>query len=294
MSIIMKGSAVAAAMKEQIHKELAGLRLQGVIPGLAIVRVGVRPDDLAYERSAVKKLEGLGIKCRVAAYPENISQPEFIKEFTSVNEDPAIHGVLLFRPLPKHLDETAVKLVIDPHKDLDCLSPVNIAKVFSGDETGFAPCTPEAVIKVLHYYGITLSGKRVTVVGRSMVVGKPLAMLLVKENATVTICHTKTKNLAETCRNAEIVIAAAGKTKMITAGFVCAHSVVLDVGINVDAAGNLCGDVDYEQVAPLVAAITPVPGGVGTVTALVLGEHVIRAARDAQKSLIDYRDGVKA
>jgi methylenetetrahydrofolate dehydrogenase (NADP+)/methenyltetrahydrofolate cyclohydrolase len=281
MTTIMKGAAVAAAMKEQLTPALDGLKSQGVVPTLAIVRVGARPDDLAYERNAVKKLEGIGIACRVAAYAADISHSEFGGEFRAINADPTVHGILLFRPLPRQLDETELKLIIDPLKDLDCLSPLNSAKVFSGDPTGFAPCTPEAVMEMLNHYGIALSGKRVTVIGRSMVVGKPLAMLLVKENATVTICHTRTKNLAMTCRQAEIVIAAAGKAKMITNDFVSSGSIVVDVGINVDAAGNLCGDVDYEQVAPVVSQITPVPGGVGAVTALVLAKHVVRAAQYA-------------
>jgi methylenetetrahydrofolate dehydrogenase (NADP+)/methenyltetrahydrofolate cyclohydrolase len=283
MTIIMKGAAVATAMKGPLTAALDGLRRQGVVPTLAIIRVGARPDDLAYERNALKKLEGLGIKCRVAAYPEGISQPEFGGEFSAINADPTVHGILLFRPLPRQLDETELKLVINPLKDLDCMSPINSAKVFSGDATGFAPCTPEAVMETLNHYGIALSGKRVTVIGRSMVVGKPLAMLLVKENATVTICHTRTKNLAGICRQAEIVIAAAGKAKLITADFVSSDSIVVDVGINVDVAGNLCGDVDYEQVAPVVSSITPVPGGVGAVTAFVLAKHVVRAARYASE-----------
>lgn len=279
MSMVMKGSEVAGTMKEVLVRETGELAQKGIAPALGIVRIGVRLDDLAYERNTVKKMEGLGIKYRVFEFPESISQVDFEKEFSAINDDAGIHGILLFRPLPKHLDEEAAKNAINPLKDVDCMGPINIAKVFSGDETGFAPCTAEAVMEMLDHFGIELQGKRVAVVGRSMVVGKPLSMLLLKRNATVTICHTKTKNLEETCRNAEILIAAAGKAKMITADFVSEGTVVVDVGINVDSEGNLCGDVDYENVSPKAGSITPVPGGVGTVTSSVLARHVVRAAR---------------
>jgi len=279
MTMIMKGSEVAAAMKEKMIGEVNELKQKGIVPGLAIVRVGARPDDLAYERNAVKKMESIGIYCKVFEYAEDIVQQEFEEKFSQINGNAEIHGILLFRPLPKHLNEESIKNIIDPRKDMDCLSPINIAKVFSGDDSGYAPCTPEAVMEVLDYYGIQVQGKRVTVVGRSMVVGKPLSMLLLKKNATVTICHTKTKNLEEMCKNAEILIAAAGKAKMITADYIGENSVVVDVGINVDGSGKLCGDVDFESVSPTAGYITPVPGGVGTVTSSVLARHVISAAR---------------
>jgi methylenetetrahydrofolate dehydrogenase (NADP+)/methenyltetrahydrofolate cyclohydrolase len=278
MSVMMKGSEVVAAMKEELLRAVEKLVQKGVVPQLDIVRVGVRPDDLAYERGAMKRMEGAGIHCKVIELPESISQADFEKEFSAVNGDPDIHGILLFRPLPKQLDEESVRNIINPKKDIDCLSPVNMAKVFSGDESGFAPCTPEAVMEVLAHYGIDVKGKRVTVVGRSMVVGKPLSMLLLKKNATVTICHTRTTDLGATCRNAEILIAAAGKTAMITADFVSDGTVVVDVGINVNSEGKLCGDVDFAAVEPKCSYITPVPGGVGTVTSSMLAKHVVRAA----------------
>lgn len=280
MTVIMKGSEVAAAMKEALLRDVEALAQKGVTPQVGIVRVGARPDDLAYERGARKRMEAVGIRCVVTELPEDISQAAFEQAFAAVNDDPATHGILLFRPLPKQLNEEAVRSMINPLKDIDGMSPVNMAKVFSGDESGFAPCTPEAVMEVLAHFGIDLKGKRVTVVGRSMVVGKPLAMLLLKQHATVTICHTRTVDLAATCRNAEILIAAAGKAKMITADFVAPGAVVIDVGINVDEAGNLCGDVDFDTVAPTAGSITPVPGGVGAVTSSVLAKHVVRAARE--------------
>lgn len=278
MATIIKGADVAAAMKEQLSRETAELTVKGVQPCLGIVRLGAKPDDLSYERGAVKRCEGIGIKTKVFEYPADMAQEHLIDEIKKINNDNSVHGLLIFRPLPGHIDENAIKYVISPEKDIDCLSPVNVAKVFEGDETGFAPCTPVAVMEMLNYSGIDVKGKRVTVVGRSMVVGKPLSMLLLKKHATVTICHTRTINLQETCRKAEILIAAAGKAKMITDAFVSPGQLVIDVGINVDENGNLSGDVDFESVEKMVGSITPVPGGVGTVTTSVLAKHVIRAA----------------
>lgn len=282
MSTIMKGAEVAKAMKEVLIRETEELKEAGIEPCLTIVRVGARPDDLAYERGAKKRMELVGIRCEVLELPEDISQQEFEDRFRQVNEDPKVHGILLFRPLPSHLNEEPVCQMIRPEKDVDCMSPVNIAKVFSGDETGYAPCTPEAVMKMLEHYQIEIKCKKVTVVGRSMVVGKPLAMMLLKKHGTVTICHTRTKDLAATCREAEILVAAAGKAKMISADMVAEGAVVADVGINVDEEGNLCGDVDYDAVQEICGYISPVPGGVGSVTTSVLASHVLRGARGGQ------------
>ena len=279
MSTVMKGVEVAKAMKENLIKEVDALKEAGVNPNLTIIRVGVRPDDLAYERGALKRMDMVGIDCKVVELPEDISQKELEAEFEKVNKDAEVHGILLFRPLPKHLDEEPLKAMINPLKDVDCMSPVNIAKVFSGDESGFAPCTAEAVVEMLKHFQVPLEGKNVTIVGRSMVVGKPISMRLMGENATVTVCHTRTQNLAEKCRQADILVAAAGKASMITEDMVSEGTVVADVGINVNAEGKLCGDVDYEVVENKVAAISPVPGGVGSITTSVLAKHVIRSAR---------------
>lgn len=278
MSIAMSGIDVAKAMKESIISNVEKLKERGINPCLAIVRVGARQDDLAYERGAKKRMELTGIDCRVVELPEDIEQKALEEEFKKVNEDYGIHGILLFRPLPKHLDEEPIKAMVNPYKDVDCMSDINMAKIFAGDKTGFAPCTPEAVMKMLEHYQINPEGKKVTVVGRSMVVGRPLSMLMLQKNATVTICHTRTAELAETCRQAEILVAAAGKARMITGDMVGDGAVVADVGINVDAQGNLCGDVDYEDAAQKASYISPVPRGVGSVTTSVLAEHVVRAA----------------
>ena len=274
--IALKGAPVSAKMKDEIDEQKKAL--SGPAPKLGIVRVGERPDDLSYERGALKRMEKLGLAAESFVFPQDISHEAFEKEFLAINEDPAIDGILLLRPLPKQIDEDKITRLIDPEKDLDGISPTNIAKVFSGDETGFAPCTAEAVIEVLKAYGIPIAGKRAVVVGRSMVVGRPLAMLLLKENATVTICHTKTRDLPEVCREGEILIAAAGKAKMLDKSFAGEDAVVIDVGISVDKEGNLCGDVDYDSLEGTASMATPVPGGVGAVTTSVLAKHLVRAA----------------
>ncbi len=279
MGSLLKGIDVVNSMKEKMIKETEELKAKGINPCLAIVRVGKRPDDISYERGAIKRCEGVGIICKVNELSETISQQELAEVIQKLNNDTSVHGILLFRPLPKHLDENSIVNMVSPQKDVDCLNPVNLSRVFAGDPEGFAPCTPEAVIEVLDYYKIPIEGSRIAVIGRSLVVGKPLSMLLLKRNATVTICHTRTKELEATCSNAEIVIAAAGKAKMVDSSFISENTVVIDVGINVDEAGNLCGDVSFEEVSEKAGSITPVPGGVGTVTTSVLANHVIRAAR---------------
>lgn len=284
MSEMMKGAEVAKAMKAALTQETEELKQAGTDPCLTIIRVGARPDDLAYERGAVKRMGLIGVQCRVLELPEDILQEDFEEEFDRVNEDTDVHGILLLRPLPSQLDEEPIRQKIHPWKDVDCMSPVNIAKVFSGDETGYAPCTPEAVMKILEHYQIDIRGKKVTVIGRSMVAGKPLAMMLLNRNGTVTVCHTRTRNLADTCREAEILVAAAGKAKMVSGDMVAEGTVVIDVGINVDEEGNLCGDVDYEAVQEKSSYITPVPGGVGSVTTSVLASHVLRAARGVSQT----------
>lgn len=285
MAVLLKGSEVVASLKEKLLIQVGELKNKGIQPCLGIVRLGAKPDDLAYERGAVKRFEGLGIKTSIFEYPETLDQDGLIAEINRLNSDSNIHGILIFRPLPKHIDENAIKTVISPVKDVDCMNPINAAKVFEGDETGYAPCTPEAVMDMLEHFGIDVKGKRVTVIGRSMVVGKPLSMLLLKKHATVTICHTRTADIRGACRNAEILIAAAGSAKMVDDSFVSPGTVVIDVGINVDANGNMCGDVDQEKVEPVAGYLTPVPGGVGTVTTSVLAKHVIKAAMNLNNFL---------
>lgn len=272
----LRGKKVSDGIKEYVSKELETLTF---VPKLAIVRVGENPDDMSYERGATKKLKSFGLDVASYVFPQDISDEDFKKAFKDINEDDEVTGILLLRPLPRTINEKDIENMIDPKKDLDGISPINIAKVFAGDTTGFSPCTAEAVIEVLKVYDIELTGKRVTVVGRSMVVGKPVSMLLLKENATVTMTHTKTVDLRKTCSDAEIVIAAAGRAKMLNSDYCGQDAVMIDVGINVDENGKLCGDVDYATLDGKASAATPVPGGVGTVTTAVLAKHLIQAAK---------------
>lgn len=272
----LRGKKVSDGIKEYVSKELETLSF---VPKLAIVRVGENPDDMSYERSATKKLKSFGLDVASYVFPQDISDEDFKKAFKDINEDDEVTGILLLRPLPRTINEKDIENMIDPKKDLDGISPINIAKVFAGDTTGFSPCTAEAVIEVLKAYDIELTGKRVTVVGRSMVVGKPVSMLLLKENATVTMTHTRTVDLKKTCSDAEIVIAAAGRAKMLNSDYCGQDAVMIDVGINVDENGKLCGDVDYATLDGKASAATPVPGGVGTITTAVLAKHLIQAAK---------------
>ncbi len=273
---ILKGADVVAAINQSIKDELATM---SYVPQLAIIRVGEKPDDISYERGATKRMETVGLRCTSYHYPEDITDKEFKKAFMSINDDEDVDAILLLRPLPKHIKESDIEKMINPVKDVDGISPVNMAKIYSGDKTGFAPCTPTAVIEMLDYAGIDLAGKRVAIVGRSLVVGKPLAMLMIGRNATVTVCHTKTVDMKETCKNAEIVVAAAGKAKMLNNEYVGEGAVVVDVGINMDENFKLCGDVDFESITEVAKMATPVPGGVGTVTTSVLAKHVVAAAK---------------
>ena len=273
---ILKGLPVANAINEKLMEQVKSI--EGPLPHIAIIRVGERPDDCSYERGAVKKMDKVGVRCTTYTFDADIDNETFQAEFDKINENPDIDGILMLRPLPKQLDEKQIENKIDPRKDLDGISPLNLAKVYAGDESGYAPCTAEAVIEMLDYAGIDIKGKRVTVVGRSLVIGKPVSMLLMKRNATVTVCHTRTVDMAGTCKNAEILVAAAGSARMIKKEYVADGAVVIDVGINVDDEGNLCGDVDFDAISDIAAAATPVPGGVGSVTTSVLAKHLVKAA----------------
>ncbi|SHJ87606.1 methylenetetrahydrofolate dehydrogenase (NADP+) / methenyltetrahydrofolate cyclohydrolase [Dethiosulfatibacter aminovorans DSM 17477] len=279
MGEIIKGKPVADAITESVIREVEEIKSRGISPKLAIVRVGADPSDLAYERGAIKRMEKCGIDKEVIALPVDISQDEFIKELKKVNDDENVHGILVFRPMPEHLDEDIIKYVISPEKDVDCFSPVNVAKVTEGDETGFPPATPTAVMEIMKFYGVDLKGKHAVVIGRSLVVGKPVSMLLLKEHATVTICHSRTQDLPGMCRTADVLVAAVGKAKLVDDTYVKEGAVVLDVGINMDEDNNMCGDVDFDKCIEKASMITPVPAGVGSVTTSVLAKHVVKACR---------------
>lgn len=279
MAELLKGVAVAKAMTAELAARAEALRGNGIVPTLAIIRVGERDDDLSYERGALKRCDKVGIDVRKIVLPANASQQELMAAIDQVNADPSIHGCLMFRPLPRGLDEAEASAALLPAKDVDCMTPASLLTALSGRGEGFAPCTAEAVLAVLDHYGVELDGANVTVVGRSLVIGRPVAAMLVSRNATVTTCHTHTRDLAGICRNADIVVAAVGHVRALSAEAFRPGQTVIDVGINWDEdAGKLVGDVDFDAVEPIVNAITPVPGGVGSVTTAILAKHVIEAA----------------
>lgn len=281
MAQLWKGAPVAAALTEQLSQRAQALIAKGVTPTLAIVRVGERPEDLSYERGALKRCEKVGIAVRQYLLTATSSQTDLIEVIKEINRDDSIHGCLLFRPLPKHMDEAAVCAALSPAKDVDGITAGSLAAVFSGSGAGYPPCTAQACLEILDHYGYELKGKRAVVVGRSLVIGKPVSMLLLGRHATVTICHTRTADLPAECRRADVLVAAAGKAGAVSAQCLAPGQVVLDVGINVDEDGNLVGDVDFAAAENTVEAITPVPGGVGAVTTSVLARHVIEAAEKA-------------
>ena len=273
---LLKGIDVSNKIKEDIQKKLQADR----IPTLAIVRVGERPDDISYEKGATKKITDFGLEVKSFCYPENITDEEFKQSFKKINDNKSIDGILLLRPLPKHIDESAIEKLIDPKKDLDGISPINIAKIMMGDKSGFAPCTAQAVVELLKFYNISIKGKNVVIIGRSLVIGKPLSMLMLSEDATVTICHSKTENLKEVTKRADILVAAIGKAKLIDASYVKKNAIVIDVGINIDSDGRLCGDVDTSDLENVAGMATPVPGGIGSVTTAVLAKHLVDAVNE--------------
>ena len=278
MAKLLKGAEVTASLHEGIVTRVATLLDKGVTPCLAIVRVGERGDDIAYENGASKRCEKLGVAVRKFQLPEMASQDELIAVIEGINADSAIHGCLLFRPLPKSFDDELVRNSLVPEKDVDGITDGSLAGVFAGTGKGFPPCTPSACMEILSHYGIELSGRRAVVIGRSLVVGKPAAMMLLQRNATVTVCHTKTTDMPAICRDADVLIVAAGRAGVIGKDYCSPGQTVIDVGINVDSDGKLCGDVNLAEAEPIVSAITPVPGGVGTVTTTVLVQHVVEAA----------------
>lgn len=261
---------------DRLEKAKKSDKYPGRLPKLAIVRVGKREDDLAYERGAVKRTEKVGMNCETFEFDTDITNEEFQKEFIKINSDNDIDGILLFMPLPKHINTQEAIANFCPDKDLDGLTLGNMAALYAGTD-GYAPCTAEAVIKLLEYSDIDVDGKNVTVIGRSNVIGKPVSMMLIDKNATVTVCHSHTKNLKDICQRAEILVAAIGRAKMIDDSYISDGTIVIDVGVNVDEDGNLCGDIDFESVSKKASLITPVPRGVGNITTSVLSEHLLRS-----------------
>ena len=289
MAKLLLGKEVTAALNAKLQAKVAELKEKGVSPKLGILRCGENPSDLSYEKGAVARAELIGVEVEKFVLPEDVTKEALIAKIEELNANESIHGVLMFRPLPKHLkaDQNEICNKLDPAKDVDCMTDLSNAGVFEDrKDLGFAPCTPQACMEILDYYGIDCKGKSAVVIGRSLVVGKPAAMMLMKKNATVTICHTKTVNTAEVARSADILVSAAGVLGSLTKDFVRPGQIVIDVSINWDpekinskgGKGAIAGDAKFDEIEPIVEAITPVPGGVGSVTTSVLIGHVVEAA----------------
>ena len=278
MAEILKGAAVVAAMNEANAARCAALKAKGVTPTLAVVRIGAREDDLSYERGVLARCAKVGVEVESCVLPADATQDALLDAIAKINADPKIHGCLLFRPLPKGFDDRTVRAALDPAKDIDGITDGSLAGVFTNTAVGYPPCTAQACLEILKHYNIPLSGRRAVVVGRSLVVGKPAAMMLDRENATVTMCNSRTRDLPAVCRAADVLVVAMGKAGAIGADCLREGQIVVDVGIHMGDDGKLCGDVRFAEAEPIVAAITPVPGGVGTVTTSVLVGHVIDAA----------------
>ena len=274
----LNGRPVAEAIGGEIKEKLPGVEMMlGRKPKLAVIRCGEKPEDLSYERNAIRRIREFGMEAESIVFPEDVNDNIFQRAFGKINEDKRTDGILLMRPLPPQLNEGFIISCMDSEKDVDGISPVNAAGLYLGTD-GFAPCTAQAVVELLKYYKISLAGKNVVIIGRSNVVGKPLSMLLLKEDATVTICHSRTAELQKVSRRADILISAIGRPRMINSDYIKRSCVVIDVGINTDRDGKLCGDVDFEDCRLKASAITPVPGGVGAVTTAVLAKHLLLAA----------------
>lgn len=286
MAELLKGKPVADHITVEIAERVAKLNDQGIIPTLAIVRLGEDPGDLSYEKGAMKRATEVGVDIRNIVLSREAAQEELVAEIENLNADDSVHGVLLFRPLPKHIDEKTVCEVLDPTKDIDGITSGSLAGIFMDSDVGFPPCTAAACMELLDHYGYDLKGKKVTVMGRSLVIGKPVAMMAMRKNATVTICHSRTKpeDFVAAGKCADVVIAAVGKARMVKEEMLGEGQVIIDVGINMDENGKLCGDVDFDREKPdaglgaKAAAATPVPAGVGSVTTAVLMKHVVEAA----------------
>ena len=281
------GKEVNEALVASLQVRAAALKEKGVTPTLAILRLGENPSDLSYEKGATKRAEEIGVAIKNFILPEASTKEEVLAVIDEINADDSIHGCLMFRPLPKHLkaDQDEICNRLAPKKDVDSMTHMSNAGVFEGQDLGYAPCTPAACMEILDYYGIDCKGKNAVVIGRSLVVGKPAAMMLMAKNATITVCHTRTVNTAEICKNADIIVTAAGVLGSLTKEFVREGQIVIDVSMNWNpekitskGKGGMQGDCDFNGVEPIVGAITPVPGGVGAVTTSVLMKHVIIAA----------------
>lgn len=285
MAELLRGKPVADAISEKVRSDVKALEEKGITPTLGIIRVGENEADLSYERGAVKRCESTGVRVKKIVLPADVAVEDFYAAVDEANNDEELHGILMFRPVPRYLDRERARVAVSYEKDLDGCTDGSLAGVFTNTPKGFAPCTAQAVIEIFDHYGIDLTGKNVAVVGRSLVVGKPLAILLMNRNATVTVCHTRTVDIPSITRRADIVVLAAGQPEEFGREYFSEGQIVADVGISWnEAKGKITGDVKFDEVEPLVKMITPVPGGVGSVTTSVLVQNVVAAAkRKAEK-----------
>ena len=285
MAQILRGAPVVEALSERMRNDVTRLSEQGVPPTVAILRVGARHDDIAYEKSIIKRCGSVGVRIVNLILPPDASQDEFERALVSLNSDPGVHGILMFMPLPEHLDAERARMLLSPEKDIDGITDRSLSGVFTSTEKGFPSCTAQAVMEMLHYYDIDIRGKKAAVIGRSLVIGRPVAMMLMHENATVTNCHTKTPDVPAVTRSADILVVAAGHLHLVGPEYTNPDQVIIDVGTDWDPTREATsGDVDFEAVEPGVRAISPVPGGVGLVTTCVLVSHVIEAAKRCAKN----------
>ena len=278
MATVLKGAPVAAEINQELSERIAMLRQHGINPTLCTIRVGESPDDISYETGAAKRAAKLGVEHVKVVLPDSATQDEVIAAICEANNNPAVHGILVFRPLPKHIDDAAIRAALCPDKDVDGITEGSLNGVFTGSGKGFPPCTAQACIEILERTGTELKGKNAVVIGRSLVIGKPVAMMLLQKNATVTICHTRTVDTPTIAKRGDIIVAAAGSAGMVNANYLSSGQTVIDVGINVSDEGKLCGDVKFDEAEAIVERITPVPGGVGAVTTSVLMSHVVESA----------------
>ncbi|MBP3873508.1 MAG: bifunctional 5,10-methylene-tetrahydrofolate dehydrogenase/5,10-methylene-tetrahydrofolate cyclohydrolase [Lachnospiraceae bacterium] len=281
MAKLLSGKEVAENISAELNARAEDLKARGYSPCLSVIRIGDRPGDCSYERGAVRRCETVGIKCMTHHLPKDVSQDELLSLIDELNGDESVHGVLLLRPLPRGMDEDLVVNRLRPEKDVDCMTDLSMSGLLSGGRNRFMPCTAEAAMAFFDYYGIDSTGMNAVIIGRSLVFGKPAALMLVNRNATVTVCHTRTRDLPSITRQADILITAAGHANTVTAEHVSPGQIVIDVGINAGEDGRLCGDAAFEDIKDIVGAITPVPGGVGAVTTSILARHVIEACEAA-------------
>jgi methylenetetrahydrofolate dehydrogenase (NADP+)/methenyltetrahydrofolate cyclohydrolase len=279
MDNVLNCKEVNSYLIGKLSKRCANLKEEGVTPTAAFIRIGSKRDDIAYQNSILKTCDAVGVKALLYELGEGETMESLTRLVKKLDFDDSIHGIMIFRPLPEGFSESEVNSIISPYKDIEGMNPVNLAKVFAGNYSGFAPCTAAAVMEILKYYKIDLRGKHAVILGRSMVVGKPLSMMMLKEDETVTLCHSKSENIAEIARMADVLVAAIGKPNAISADYIKPGAIVIDVGINVDKNGNICGDVDFKEAVKKASLITPVPGGVGSVTTAILIKNIIKAAQ---------------